>query len=469
MKAIARCSLLGAGVTGVLAATAAYAAGDWVNDWFAQSTQTAPGHFSSQERGYYTAGGFNARYRLTNDHLVSAQPPSIRVGCGGIDLVGGSMSYLNANYLVQKLETILQAAPAFAFNLAMQEYCKPCEATLQYMEHVTDELNSLQLNDCQASQGLAHAIVNPSTIGPQLQGLASQTTSMMNGIEDSWEGFESSVKSNNGSSPSPVSNAVSGCPADFNTVFTNGSVIENATTLVGLQPYAALMRGLVGDVTVTFKAATNNYSINSVAPCAGNNGVTGDDFLNGNILVQNTSGTCSSGSVSSTLTTVDTNMQALASAITSGGTLTASQQQFVSQSPLPMYLIMRDASMAGRSDDIIALLDEALATGYTFRVLSDFYVMVDQTLARAQQLATQTTANPGGSPNSCNTTFLLPAFDQLNQIKERAAKYRGLAEEAFANSEQEALANIELASQFYAQHQQMQNRTGTSMDKGKAQ
>src|SRR3546814_2288377 len=94
----------------------------------------SPGSFEDQTRGYLTAGGMSGRVDVHNDYLMSLSLPKVKAGCGGIDMFLGGMSFLDPDYLVQKLESILQAAPAVAFQYLLE--------TLRSDEH-TSELKSL--------------------------------------------------------------------------------------------------------------------------------------------------------------------------------------------------------------------------------------------------------------------------------------------------------------------------------------
>ena len=77
---------------------------------------------------------------MSNDHLFSAQAPRFKVGCGGIDLFMGGFSFLNVNYLVQKFQKILQAAPAMAFDLALSTLCQQCSNIMKSLEALANEL-----------------------------------------------------------------------------------------------------------------------------------------------------------------------------------------------------------------------------------------------------------------------------------------------------------------------------------------
>ena len=111
-------------LSGLIIGTVARAG--FVDDWITQKAETSPGYFEGQKRGYFTGGSFSARWPQTRDYLMSFEPPRLKFGCGGIDAFMGGFSFMNFEYLVQKLQRILQAAPAAAFDLALKNLCEPC-------------------------------------------------------------------------------------------------------------------------------------------------------------------------------------------------------------------------------------------------------------------------------------------------------------------------------------------------------
>ena len=96
---------------------------DYLQQTLDAITTLAPKAYQTQERGYFIGG--SASIRVPNEYIqpFSLTPPQIRAGCGGIDIVMGGFSYLGFDYLVQKLQSILQEAPAFAFQLALHTLC----------------------------------------------------------------------------------------------------------------------------------------------------------------------------------------------------------------------------------------------------------------------------------------------------------------------------------------------------------
>ncbi len=137
----------------------------WIDDWIQQKTTTSADYFEGQKRHYGTLGGFSARWQPSQDHLFSITPPKFKSGCGGIDVFLGGFSFLNADYLVQKLQNMMNAAPAVAFDMALNTLCSQCAKTLKALEAISDRLNQLQFDDCKATKAVIATIASGLTTG----------------------------------------------------------------------------------------------------------------------------------------------------------------------------------------------------------------------------------------------------------------------------------------------------------------
>lgn len=183
-------------------------------NWFSRFTHsTIVNHGNSwetQQRGYYAAGGFSIRTPVDRSTLFNITPPRIEIGCGGIDAFWGGFSFLNPEFLVQKLKNILQAAPAYAFDLALTHLCQSCSNIMKSLEAIASELNALALDDCKASQALvnkggaflASAIginseqgSNPGGGGDFLNSMLSATDNFLQGAASGISDFRKSVNS----------------------------------------------------------------------------------------------------------------------------------------------------------------------------------------------------------------------------------------------------------------------------------
>ncbi|OCR99541.1 hypothetical protein A9K75_06630 [Campylobacter fetus subsp. testudinum] len=112
-----------------------------------------PSSISTQVRGYYNFGGASVRdYGLAGViRPFHIEAPSIHSGCSGIDAIFGGFSYLNIQYLVEKLQKIVSAAPAFVFQLALSTLCKDCQQILQELEAIANSINAINFDGCKAA------------------------------------------------------------------------------------------------------------------------------------------------------------------------------------------------------------------------------------------------------------------------------------------------------------------------------
>jgi len=158
----------------------------WAEHWFDNVTYTSPGSFEDQTRGYVTAGGMSGRIDVHNDYLMSLTLPKVKAGCGGIDMFLGGMSFLDPDYLVEKLETILQAAPAVAFQYLLETLDEKMGNIISKMEAATNYLNSIQVNDCR----LANRMVQIAKGDDNMSGIIEEMT----GYKSVKEGYAKSYQ-----------------------------------------------------------------------------------------------------------------------------------------------------------------------------------------------------------------------------------------------------------------------------------
>ena len=142
---------------------------------------TTPTAHLGQRRGVITGGSLVARNGITNTNLISFVPPSFSAGCGGIDLFGGSFSFINFNQFVQLLRNVASNAAGYAFQLAIGAMCPWCASVMTDMQKKIQEMNQMFSNSCRLSQGL----VNDTVKAFDLQSKANlSNASFTQGISD---------------------------------------------------------------------------------------------------------------------------------------------------------------------------------------------------------------------------------------------------------------------------------------------
>jgi len=64
---------------------------------------TLPGAYESQTRGFAVGGRLAIRSKSDVIQPVSLKAPNFKAGCGGLDIFGGSFSWINAEQFVSNL------------------------------------------------------------------------------------------------------------------------------------------------------------------------------------------------------------------------------------------------------------------------------------------------------------------------------------------------------------------------------
>lgn len=125
------------------------------------STQSS-GRYSSSARNVSTMGGMTMRFatRGSSVTLISIQPPSYSVGCGGISAWFGGFSFVTGKQVEQWIRTIAQGATAFVVKMAIKALCPICEAVLATIEKLAQFAAKLSMDGCAAGQALASQAID---------------------------------------------------------------------------------------------------------------------------------------------------------------------------------------------------------------------------------------------------------------------------------------------------------------------
>lgn len=128
---------------------------DEMNGMFDNLTNVTPGRaYNTGRRGVVTGGSLYARAPIMNPNLVSFRPPSFKGGCGGIDMFGGSFSFINGEQIQLLLRRIAQNAVGYAFDLAIKAMCPTCADAMHYLQEKVQSLNGMLSNSCKMSKAI---------------------------------------------------------------------------------------------------------------------------------------------------------------------------------------------------------------------------------------------------------------------------------------------------------------------------
>jgi len=401
----------------------------WVDDWLSQKTSNPPDYFAGQKRGYYSGGGFSARWQNNATYPVTVEPPRIKAGCGGIDVFLGGFSFLNFEYLVQKLQRILMSGGAVAFDLALKTLCEPCATSIKSFEAIADKLNSLQLDECAAARdikavlekGDGQGFASMDTIGRRLS-TALKENKLSQGVADLYQTITEEDRANRNLAQKPdMLRAMNGCNAEIKEIFlsnladSGGSLLENlGVGKLGLSgDYVSLIRGLVGDVRI--EGPDNAFKVTFVPPCPQN---TPDDvkaFIEGNVMAKNAAGTCAriTDANADLVRYVQTRMTAVATKMKTRATLTAADATFIQESPLSLGLVLKTAIGTEQEAATIATLSELTARAYVLQMLVDLYSRATVVMEKAQELlGKKSSAAAGQDSETCKAAIFADNLDQ---------------------------------------------------------
>lgn len=113
---------------------------------------TRPGTIESARRGGWSGGAFTSRSEIMSVRPVSMISPSFNAGCGGIDLTGGSFSFINADQFVEFAKTVAQNAVGYAFYLATESFMPSVRTIMNDIQKQVTRFNQMFSNSCTTAQ-----------------------------------------------------------------------------------------------------------------------------------------------------------------------------------------------------------------------------------------------------------------------------------------------------------------------------
>lgn len=212
------------------------------------SNSTAPSTLSTKDRVGVFMGGFTMRTPIQAVNLLTFDPPRIDAGCGGIDLYGGSFSFINGQQLVQIFRQVAADAAGLAFKAAIKAISPSLDALITEFQTLLQNMNNLAKNSCQ----MAHMLVDPaaSALSNAVNGDGNIAGTNSNMFSDAFSGLTNYLSQANSYLKQQSANNPKSGNALVKTVVSSG-----ASSIMGLA-------GL-GNVDGSSDDATNPNSLNN--------------------------------------------------------------------------------------------------------------------------------------------------------------------------------------------------------------
>jgi conjugative transfer pilus assembly protein TraH len=452
----------------------------WMDDWMAQNTHSDPSYFEGQKRGYASAGGISGRWESGNDHPVSFTSPRIKSGCGGVDIMWGSMSFLNPDMLVKKFQRMIANAPAIAFDMALKALSDQLSTSLGKFDSLLNQLNAIQLDDCKASRAVMTTAVDMASKAWQGQDAMGAITdsAMADGavdLYDSAKGVGTAVGGDVEKMGTKITGMtgkglLDGCPQtpaydDYRAMLSSGqTMLQYFGEKRGVDAsYTDLIRGMFGDIGITSAFADGAF-VYFMPPCTPQQSDDPETLVNGRVLTQNSNGVCSNATPSPT----STNLEQLA---TAGLTrIQNAMQQKSALSPddlalidstkeLPVYLFMKLAVQTGNTGWAVGKMSRLIARAKAYRMLKDLAALSGEIMVNVAVNMENLSGVDGGGKDETGASTTCSLTTAVS-LKEQVLHMHRLVQEASLKAAQLYIAgNSEAAvmSDFMQEMQSAQN------------
>jgi len=168
----------------------------WFDSMGAYGNVTSAQMIQGQTSTTYMGGSMFMRTPIKNYSIGSINPPSIKAGCGGIDLFAGSASFMNMTQLTDMLRNIGNNMIGPAFMLTLKSLTPDLASLLEWAQDQASKANAMNINSCQMAEGIVTSLPWPALKDNKEEVTAKGTNSSTNSFTDSFQGWDAWKKSN---------------------------------------------------------------------------------------------------------------------------------------------------------------------------------------------------------------------------------------------------------------------------------
>lgn len=125
---------------------------------FPFSSVNRPEVWQDQLGGFATGGSIHTRVPTTNLKLLHLDLPSLKGGCGGIDLFGGGFGYINSANIEKLVKNIGTNALSYGVMLTIKSLSSVVSDLLENLEAMARFINGQNINSCQIGASIASGL-----------------------------------------------------------------------------------------------------------------------------------------------------------------------------------------------------------------------------------------------------------------------------------------------------------------------
>lgn len=383
----------------VQAADVSTSMSNFFDDSRVMGNATGPTAYQGQKMGYYTAGNLSLRMPQETTQLATVQLPSMRAGCGGIDIFSGGFSFINADQLVANLKAIASNAGGYVFLLALKMLSPTIANQLETLQDWTQKMNAMNINSCEAAQSLVDSAWTK---------IDANSKYLCQALSNEDGTYSDPIAARHGCSSNTAKNLANQDPTSKNVIPVNTNLAWEA---VKRQPMfsnntqlAELMMTLSGSVIYSCPTGSDNDGCKvTVLPAAVWDDGTINVLLDGGpmkvhqcdenskcLAPTQYARSVTIASTSAFKWQVQTMMLGITTAIQNKTGLTTEQQQFLGMVSLPVHKMLAvnvayNRQMAGQAS---AQYTEVIALDLTYTWITRMMTELEQGAANLQNVET---------------------------------------------------------------------------------
>lgn len=122
------------------------------------ATVNGPDAYQGQLAGHFTGGDASLRNKILDSKLAHISLPTVRAGCGGIDIFTGGFSFISKDELISALKSIGTNAVGYAFLLGLETVSPQIANNVKQLQSWANTINSIGINSCEAATQLVGAV-----------------------------------------------------------------------------------------------------------------------------------------------------------------------------------------------------------------------------------------------------------------------------------------------------------------------
>lgn len=232
---------------------------DSLNGMFAMSNSTSAGAVATQNRGGFVGGGIALRSGIQSLNVAAFDPPRFNAGCGGLDVFGGSFSFINSAQLVALFRSIAANSTGMAFQMAISAINPTVGAMMEKFQKMVQEMNKAMGDSCQVAQKLFATAKNAIGTEEAVDSDASMVAQATGSVSTFFDGITNRLTEFNQSAiniaktPAQLSKSKQGNPVwkAITATMANGSMV-NGSTLIDSNPQFSneIMMSILGTIWI---------------------------------------------------------------------------------------------------------------------------------------------------------------------------------------------------------------------------